>query len=125
MILGRDELEFIYFISIMKTFEGKELQCYFVPIHKDLIEDWGELVGVGEPGSIEKSKEIWIDTCGEKSFFTLSVEEIFSWILSIAVKQNLISQNRNPITGNFIYSLPLVFPVSSDELKSGAWEKIT
>jgi hypothetical protein len=67
MILGREDDT--YFISLQKTTPNREMvQCSFIPIFVNSLYDCiaeAELVGWGNPSSIDDLIEVWKDNNGQ------------------------------------------------------------
>jgi hypothetical protein len=99
MILGREDDT--YFISLQKTTPNREMvQCSFIPIATNTLFDFtvnAELVGWGNPSSIDDSIELW--KCnGEKSWY-LSPHVIWNKLMEAIMSsgksmQDLMVDNR-------------------------------
>ena len=113
MVVGHDYD--ICFIGIMAHINGFAIQCPFAPVSSNVLYDFisnGEYIGHGNPSSIEDSIKSWMDNNGgNKSFFEVSIHEIFETILSFS------SVNLSTLDKDIL--LPICFPARKSTITTG------
>jgi hypothetical protein len=123
LIVGQDdELDFIYFIALMKVFLEARIQLPFAPVHRDVLDSFLKDVnsyGNCEPSDISHSLKTWLDTNDKmKTFFTISPVKIWDYLIQ-AIRDGKRELDNFKIgfgkDGVDQFCLPIIFPI---ELKA-------
>jgi len=120
LIVGVDEENpDIYYISMQIRSHGDMLQCPFVPIQKNVLENWtkdAEMFGYASPASVEYSKFLWQTICKnvKKTSFDIDPEMIMGALISGV-------ENSDKTIEDFRYDegvilLPTIFPVHESDM---------
>jgi hypothetical protein len=127
MYLGQDELvpEIKFFSSVF--FYDKEVLCTnFIPMHNDWcnFEEQGFVQdGRGFPQSEVLAEDVkrWEDFCGEKTCFTMSIEQVHDYFTDLLRKGvlNVDDLPEGPLGNQTLRGkqLPNIYPVTKERME--------
>lgn len=112
LYLGENETNFIKYIAIHFFIGDKQYQIPFVPVHKDILNEFldkAQYAGPGKPSPIDDSIRIWLNFNNQaKTFFTSKIETVAK--LSLEAIGDRLSDFY--CESEKLYHLPIIFPTN-------------